>query len=136
MDMLFVNVRNDDRLRIVPESVSHKSLGYLVSLIRRDVIIGRKTLYVMDSFYSAFSLQWRRAVKIITRKLIVNELHLLVSRFGVGHAVYRGRIKQLLGLFGVQNVAQTFLDRSVESDVLTVRQRSVTPFRNISMSSA
>ena len=54
MDMFFINVRNDNRLCIVPESVSHKSLGYLMSLLGSDVIIGRKTLYVVDSLDRSF----------------------------------------------------------------------------------
>ena len=57
-------------------------------------------------------------------ELVIDQPHLQVGGFCVGHAIYRGGIQQVLGLVRVENVPQTFLDSSVESDRFTVRNSS------------
>ena len=69
---------------------------------------------------------------MIFGELVINKPHLQVGGFSVGHAIYRGGVKQVFGLVGVEYVPQTFLDSSVESDRFTVRNNSCTSFLNIS----
>ena len=100
--MPLINVRCYDRLRIVSESLTDKSLGYLVSELGSDVVIGRERLDVVNSLHRAFPVKRRRGGKSVTGVLVVHELHLLERRRGVGHAVYGRRVQQILGLVGVQ----------------------------------
>ncbi len=88
-------------------------------------------LIVVDS-----PIKRRRGGEAVVGVLIVHKLHLLERGRGFGHAVYGRRVQQIFGLVGVQYVAQTFVDRSVESDVLTDRQKDSTSFRSISTSAA
>ena len=132
VQMIFINVRSNYRLHIVTESFAEKRLCYLVGELGRDIIIGRETLYVVNGFHRAFALQRRRAVEMIFGELIINQPHLQGSGFSVGHTVYRGGMKQVFGLVGVEYVPQTFLDSSVESDMFTVRNKESTSFLKFS----
>ena len=98
---LRVDMRCDDRLHIITKSLSEKCLSDLVGEFGCDIIIGRETLYVMDSFHRAFALQRRRAVKMVFGELVIDQPHLQVGGFSVGHAIYRCRVKQVLGLVGI-----------------------------------
>ena len=72
--------------------------------LRRDIFRIRKTHDVVNSLDRALSLQWERAVVFVFGKLFVNESHLIVGLVGIGHAVYGGRVEQVLGLVGVEYV--------------------------------
>ena len=136
MNMIFINVSCYHRLNIITKILSDHRHSDPVSEFRRDVIIGRKTLYVMDRFHRSFALQRRKAVEVVPGELVVNEPHLIAGRFSIRHTVYGGRVEQRFGLVRVENVPQTFLDSSVDSDTFTVRDSSVTSFLRISTSSA
>ena len=69
---------------------------------------------------------------MIFGELVINQPHLQVSRLSVGHAIYRCRVKQVIGLVGVEYVPQTFLDSSVESDRFTVWNKESTSFLKVS----
>ena len=75
---------------------------------------------------------------MIFGELVIDQPHLQVGGFSVGHAIYRCRIKQVIGLVRVENIPQTFLDSSVESDRFTVRKNSkshiVSAYKNIFIS--
>ena len=58
----------------------------------------------MNSLYRALSLQRERAVVFVFGKLFVNKPHLIVGLVGIGHAIYGGSVKQVLGLVGVKYV--------------------------------
>ena len=88
-------------------------------------------LIVVDS-----PIKRRRGGKSVAGVLVVDKLHLLERGHGVGHAVYGRRVQQIFCLVGVKYVAQTSVDRSVESDVLTDRNNDSTSFRSISTSAA
>ena len=136
MNMPLINVRCYDRLCVITESLADESLGYLVCELGSDVVIGRERLDVVNSLHRAFPVKRRRGGKLVAGVLVVHELHLLERGRGVGQAVYGRRVQQILGLVGVKYVAQTFVDRSVESDVLTDRNNESTSFRSISTSAA
>ena len=99
--MILVNVRCNDRLHIIAKSFAEKCLCDLVGKLGRNIVIRSETLYIVDSFNRAFALQRWRAVKMIFSKLVINKPHLQVGGFSVGHAIYRCRIKQVLGLAGI-----------------------------------
>ena len=130
--MIFINVRGNDRLHIVTESLAEKCLCDLVGKLGCDIIIGRKTLYVVYRLHRAFALQRRRGIEVIFGELVIDQPHLQVCGFSVGHAIYRGGVEQILGLVWVENIPQTFLDSSVESDRFTVRNKESTSFLSIS----
>ena len=134
--MIFINVRYDDSLNIIAKIFADKCFCYPVDELRRDVVIRRKTLYVVNCFHRSFSIQRRRTIKTVACELLINELHLHICGLGIRHAIYRGRVKQFFGFAGVENIPQTFLDSSVDSDTFTVRDSSLTSFLRISTSSA
>ena len=136
MDMPLINVRCYDRLRVITESLADKCLGYLVRELGRYVVFGRERLNVMDSLHRAFPVKRRSGGEAVAGILVVDKLHLLECGLGISHAVYGRRVQQILGLVGVQYVAQTFVDRSVESDVFTDWNNDSTSFRSISTSAA
>ena len=104
MDMTFINVGSDDRLRIVTKVLSYKSLGYLVSLFGRDVVVGRKTLYVVNDLDRSVADKRQRAVEMVSGELLVNRCHLRVGEVGLGHAVDGGRPKKVVGLVGIKHI--------------------------------
>lgn len=87
MHMAAVNVRCDDRLRIVAKVFPDKCFGYLVSKLRRDILLIGKTHYIVDSLNCGFPSKGQRTVKVISRKLIVNCLHLQICVTGICGAV-------------------------------------------------
>ena len=101
MHMATVNVRSNDRLRIVAKVLADKSLGYFVCKLRSDILLIGKTHDIMDSLNCGFPRKGQRAVKVISCKLIVNCLHLQVSVTGICGAVDRGGINHILGLVGI-----------------------------------
>ena len=104
MQVLFINMGNDDRLRIVSESLTDESFGYLVGELGRDVVFGRERLNVVNSLHRAFPVKWRSGGEAVAGVLVVHELHLLERGRGIGHAINGGRVQQVLGLIGVQYV--------------------------------
>lgn len=104
MHMGSVNVRGYDRLNIITKVFSDKSLRYLMGKLGRDVFVISKTHNIVNRFHSSFACKWRRAVKAISCKMIINCFHLKICATGVGDAVDRGCKHQTLGLVGVQYV--------------------------------
>ena len=125
MDMTFINVGSDDRLRVVTESVAYKSLGYPVGEFRRYVVIGRKTLYVVNYLDRSIPDKRRRAVEIVSRELLVNRSHLRVGKVGLGHAVDGGRPKKVVSLVGIKHIPQCPLGVIVDTNVFNNRQSSL-----------
>ncbi len=136
MNMILVNVSCDDRLRIVTKSVAYKSLGYLVSLFGRDVVVGRKTLYVVNDLDRSITDKRRRAVEMVSRKLFVNSSHLRVGEVGFGHAVDGGRPKKVVGLVGIKYIPQTLFGVIVDTNVFNNWQSFFCSSLTFSMSSA
>ena len=125
MDMTFINVGSDDRLRVVTESVAYKSLGYPVGEFRRYVVIGRKTLYVVNYLDRSIPDKRRRAVEIVSRELLVNRSHLRVGKVGLGHAVDGGRPKKVVSLVGIKHIPQCPLGVIVDTNVFNNRHSSL-----------
>ena len=126
MGVRSIGVRCDDRLRIVTKILSYQSLGYLVGNLGRNILRIRKADYVMDRFNRSLTLQRRRAVVFVSGIVLVNRLHLQIGVVSIGGAIYRDRVKLLLGLIGIKYVPQTFVHRGVDRNRLNVWQSSAT----------
>ena len=125
MDMTFINVGSDDRLRIVTKSVTDKCFRNLVGELGRDVVVRRKTLYVVNYLDRSIPDKRRRAVEMVSCKLLVDRCHLRVGKVGLGHAVYRSRPKKVVGLVGIKHVPQRPLGVIVDTNVFNNRQSSL-----------
>ena len=131
-----VGVNSDDRLHIFSESLYHKGLGYFESEFGRDVLRIRKAHYVVDRFDMGVAFLRLGAVKAVTAVLLIDGFHLQIGFIGIGGAVERGRVMQLLGLIGVQNIAQIILYGAVNTDMLDIRRKRSTSSRSFSTSEA
>ena len=79
VQMILINVSSYDRLSIITKILSDHRHSDPVGELRRNVVIGRKTLDVVDRFHRPFALQRWRAVKAVTCELVVNESHLIAG---------------------------------------------------------
>ena len=134
--MLGVDVRGDDRLRFVAKHLADKSLAYLQCEFRRNVLLVCKThdeVNCLDRGFPTFRLG---GIVAEFGELLIKRLHLRVGKLRLGHAVYGGSQNALIGLVGVEYVGQSLLDVIVDSQLLTVRQSSLTSPFSFSTSAA